>query len=73
MEGVMITFPKGVRFEYVIAGALLLGSCDIQQGLNDKQKDEVSDIASAEADDALGGKVRDLDDRVTAIEQRLNM
>ena len=68
----MIAFPQGVRFEYVIAGALLMGSCD-GPSLTEKQRDEVSDIASAEADDSFGGKVRDLDERVSAIEQRLNM
>ena len=68
----MIVFPKGVRFEFVIAGALLVGSCD-GPGLSAKQRDEVSEIAVDETHDAVGVKVEALESRVTDIEQKLNM
>lgn len=70
----MIYFPKGVRFEYVIAAALALGSC-AGPGLTDKQKDEVGDIAGDVATDAVGESdpFLELQGRVEAIEEKLEM
>lgn len=65
----MIVFPKKVRFEFAVAGALLLGSCD-GPGLTDKQQTEVSQIAFDEAKDALGGQISDLDSRISELERR---
>lgn len=49
---------------------LLLGGC----GLNDHQKDEVSDIASAEAYDAISeaDRINDLENRIDDLEARLD-
>lgn len=62
------------RVELALAAVLLLGSCD-GPGLSDKQKDEVGDIAGDVADDSVSDndKVRELESRVAAIEQRLGM
>lgn len=57
-----------------IAAVLLLGSCD-GPGLSNKQRDEVGDIAGDVAGDVVADddKVRELERRIDAIEQRLNM
>ena len=65
---------RHARIEIGIVAALLLGSCD-GPGLSNKQRDEVGDIAGDVAGDAIADddKVRELEDRITAIEQRLNI
>ena len=56
--------------ERLILMALMLGSCT-GIGLSERQQDEVSDIADDAVSDSR--KVRDLEDRVEALESRLNM
>lgn len=58
------------RFEIAVAAALLLGSCD-GPSLTEKQRDEVEDMADDVVTDSE--KVRGLESRVEAIEQRLNI
>lgn len=62
------------RIELAAVAVLLLASCD-GPGLSNKQRDEVGDIAGDVAGDVVSddSKVRDLESRVEAIEQRLNM
>jgi hypothetical protein len=67
-----IVFPKGVRFEYVIAAALALGSCS-GPALSDRQREEVTEISEDQADAVVSEKIGGLDDRLTAVEHRLNM
>ena len=59
------------RIEIGLVGALLLGSCT----LDDEQKDEVADIAADVAYDVVleHDSVTDLEGRVADIESRLNM
>lgn len=62
------------RIEIAIAATLLLGSCG-GPGLSENQRDEVGDIAGDVAGDVIAddAKVRELESRVEAIEQRLEM
>lgn len=62
--------PKRLPYEILIVACLLLGSCD-GPGLSQKQRDEVSDIASDEVGDS--DAMVALRDRVQAIEDKLNM
>jgi len=56
----------------VLAALLLLGACS-GPGLNDRQRDEVSDIASTEAHDAISenDRINDLESRVDELESRV--
>ncbi len=58
---------------FVVASLLLLASCS-KPGLNDRQLDEVSDAASAEAHDAVAesARVNELESRIEALESRLD-
>lgn len=58
------------RTELLILASLALGSC-AGPGLSEKQRDEVSSIASDEVGDSQA--VSDLRSRVEAIESKLNM
>lgn len=62
------------RIEIGVAAVLLLGSCE-GPGLSNKQRDEVGDIAGDVAGDVIADdeKVRELERRIVAIEQRINM
>jgi hypothetical protein len=62
------------RIEIGLVAVLLLGSCD-GPGLSNKQRDEVGDIAGDVAGDVVTDdeKVRELERRIEAIEQRLNI
>lgn len=62
------------RIELGLAAALLLGSC-AGPALSEKQREEVSDIASDEIADGINdsAKVSELEARVEALEQKLNM
>jgi len=66
----MPKLPKRLPYQFAISAALLLSSCD-GPGLSEKQRDEVSDIASAEVSDS--DAMVSLRDRVQAIEDKLNM
>jgi len=56
-----------------LAVLLLLGACS-GPGLNDRQKDEVSDIASAEAADVVSesSRISELESRVDDLESRVD-
>lgn len=56
-----------------VATLLLLGACS-GPGLNDRQRDEVSDIASTEAHDAISEneRINDLESRVDELESRVD-
>lgn len=62
------------RLEIAAAAILLLGSCS-GHSLSDKQRDEVGDIAGDVAGDVIADsdKVREIEGRLDAIEQRLNL
>lgn len=62
------------RIELAAFAILLLGSCS-GPGLSEKQKDEVGDIAGDVAGDVISDsdKVREIESRLDAIEQRLNL
>jgi hypothetical protein len=62
--------PKRLPYEILIAGCLLLGSCD-GPGLSDRQREEVDDIAEASV--AESDAMVSVRDRLDRIEQRLNM
>lgn len=70
----MLKLNAHARIEIALAAILALGSC-AGPGLSDKQKDEVGDIAGDVAGDVIADDdtVRNLDSRITAIEQRLGM
>ena len=68
------------RIELALAAALLLGSCD--GSLSDHQTDQVTDVANSAAEVAIEQSEKianiestcdDVEERVTAIEGRLNM
>lgn len=63
-----------VRIETCLAAMLLLGSCS-GDGKRLYSHDEIEDIASDVAYDAIvdSDKTRELESRIEAIEQRLNM
>lgn len=65
----MLYFSKRVRFECLIVGAILLGSCDYH---SPAETYDLADVANANARNALA-KCNDLDDRISDIESRLNM
>lgn len=54
----------------LLAATLVLSGCT----LNDNQRDEVSEIASAEAHDAVAQsqRLQELEDRITDLEDRLD-
>lgn len=62
------------RLELAAAAILVLGSCS-GPGLSDKQRDEVGDIAGDAVGDAIADsdKVREIEARLDAIEQRLDL
>jgi polyhydroxyalkanoate synthesis regulator phasin len=66
--------PKRLPYELVIIAALALGSCGGPK-LSQNQREEVSDIAEAEALDAIPGssKIQELEERIAALEEKLNM
>lgn len=66
----MIKLPKRLPYEILVLAALALGSCD-GPGLSEKQREEVSDIASGEVGDS--DALVSVRSRLEAIEQRLNM
>ena len=70
----MPKLPKRLCYEAAIAAALLLGSCS-NRVFNDAQTDAISEIADASAEAAISDsdKVKDLTDRVEAIEDKLGM
>lgn len=59
------------RIEFALAAALLLTSCQ----MDDEQRDEVADMADNVAYDTVleHDRINELESRVSAIEQRLNM
>lgn len=61
------------RIEIAAVALLLLGSCDSNPALTEKQRDEVSDIAGDAAFEAVNSKVSALEDRVDALEEKLDM
>lgn len=66
----MPNLPKRLPYEFLIIGALMLGSCE-GPSLTEHQREEVSDIAEAE----IGGSdaLVSVRDRLDRIEQRLNI
>ena len=66
----MTKLPKRLPYEILVLAALALGSCD-GPGLSEKQREEVSDIASSEVGDS--DALVSVRSRLDAIEQRLNM
>lgn len=63
-------FNIHAKIEIAALALLLLGSCE-GPGLTDRQRDEVDDIADAAVSD--NEKVKQLDERVSALEQKLGM
>ena len=63
-------FNLHARIEIAAIGLLLLGSCD-GPSLSEKQRDEVEDIADSVVSD--NDKVHELQGRIEALEQKLNM
>ena len=61
------------RIEIAAVAVLLLGSCDRNPALSEKQRDEVSSIANDAAFEAVNSKVSDLEERVAALEEKLDM
>jgi hypothetical protein len=67
-----IVFPKSVRFELAILAAMALGSCE-GPGLSQRQRSEVTEIAKDRTDILVSSKVSALDDRISAVETRLDI
>jgi hypothetical protein len=66
------------RIEIAIGLALLLGSCgssEFKSQFSDAERGEIGDIAGDVAGDVIGedDKIRQLEGRIDAIEQRLNL
>ena len=70
----MLNLPRRLPYELLLAGALCLGSCD-RPAFNQKQHDEITDIADASAEQAIADsdKVGEIEARLDAIENKLGM
>lgn len=66
----MKKLPQRLPYEILVLAALALGSCD-GPGLSKKQREEVSELASAEVGDS--DALVPVRSQLDAIEQRLNM
>lgn len=65
----MLQLSKRVRFELLIAGAILLGSCDDHSSA---ETYDLADVANVNARNALA-RCDELESRINDIETKLNM
>lgn len=65
----MMQLSKRIRFEMLIVGCLMLGSCNYH---SPAETYDLAQVANANAANALN-KCSDLEDRLSDVESRLNM
>lgn len=64
-----ITFPRRIRFEAIILGGLMLGSCNYHSPGETWERAEIADVNARNALD----RINSLESRIEEIESRLDM